>query len=459
MLKYISTFLVFISLNTYGFGVDICFNKANAKEPLIKNCLNLGEECRTSHLSHKQALSCRLKALYTGVSGLATKNKIAGARSLLHSDATYFMAQLIGFDAWQAYQMMIYSEATDQTQYTAFNQKGLQILTDAESKKCRDNWHDAARKCLLITPEVKGVSKFSFQTGGMLLHLHARFSADGKSLPIPSFPTDYFSPTNQPYENLLTNFRAWVFNERHDACAAGITQIMSLPDAIHSPCQQSQYTLRSPMSFFSLGLAKLTIPFVTQLGTLIIEKPESNSTSTPVLANNKSFQTYITPHEVAFAKMGIFVHALADRYSHHMCIDSSYFYQKSNDNYTSIYSSLYCGQGSHFLWHVWEQGTNQTNHNLGIEHQTMKPALEAVYDQLLAYAQYKNIAINPTLDKQAIIDDLILVLQTFDPLERLQKMVALMEKNKLLPLPGHGSTADDSVDKWLTLAGAPNKQK
>lgn len=460
MIKRLGLLALLTSLNTYGFGVDVCFSSPNTGKSTIRNCLNTKKSCRTSHLDSKKAIGCRLRALYDGVSGLSGANAIIGGRSLVHSDSTYLMAQLIGFSAWQAYQMMIYSEATDQAKYTAFNEKGEQILTDAESEQCRANWNqDAPHNCLILTPELNGIYKFNFDTGGMLLHLHARYSTQNKLPPVPLFPTDYFSEENREYENLLTNFRAWVFDEREDACAAGITQKMVWPETIHSPCAPTQYTLKSPMSLFSLGLSKLTIPFVTQLGTLILEKVDANNPSSYILAHNKSFQNYITPHEVSFAKIGIFVHALADRYSHHMCIDSSYFYQKTNQNYTSVYSAPYCAQGSHFLWHVWEQGTHQTNQNLSIEHQTMRPALGAVYEQLIAYAKYENIPINQAIHKQEILDDLILVLQTFDPKERLQKMVELMEKNNILPLPGHGSAANYSADKWLDLAGAPNQVK
>jgi hypothetical protein len=175
---------------------------------------------------------------------------------------------------------------------------------------------------------------------------------------------------------------------------------------------------------------------------------------THVLANDDSFHPYITPHDVDYAKMGIFVHILGDRHSHHMCTDPSYFYRQSDGNYTSDYSSVDCAQGSHFLWHVWEQGTNQSTENLSIVHQTMRPALEEVYDELRAYAKHQGITINQNLSKQAIVNDLIAVLQVYDPTERLDNMVKLMEKNKLLPLPGHGSAAKYSVDEWLKRAGA-----
>lgn len=448
--------LIFLmSFNAHAFGVDVCFNDPASGEPPIRNCLGVGQACRTSNLSLTQELSCRVKAVTDGISGLGDGNAIVGGRNMVHSDSTYLMAQLIGFSAWQAYQMMIYSEATDQAEYTAFDQKGAKILTDAQATHCREAWGpDVPRECLILTPEVNGIYKFNYHTGGMLLHYHARFSPSGNSPPGLVYPIDYFDPANLPYENILTNFRAWVFDKREDACAAGITKDMTPVHALRSPCDTSSHILKSPMNFFALGVSKLAIPFTTQLGTLMIEERNQSGVSTDVFANNDSLQAYVAPHEMVYAKMGIFVHVIGDRYSHHMCTDRSYVYAESDGNYTSDYSSLYCAQGSHFLWHVWEQGTNQSDENLSIAHQTMRPALEVVYDQLIDYATYQGIPVNQKLVKQAIINDLISVIQIYDPKERLDQMVQLMEKSKVLPLPGHGSVAQLSVDEWLKRAGA-----
>jgi hypothetical protein len=453
-LLVVLTSCLIISMHAYAFGVDVCFNDPSSGETPIRNCIDVSDACRTSNLSVTDELTCRINAVGSGVSGLFDGNAIIGGRSLIHSDSTYVMAQMIGFSAWEAYQMMIYSEATDQSEYTPFDQTGKQILSDAEIAACHQTWGKTApNACLLITPELNGISKFNYYTGGMLLHLHARFSSDENLPPEPYFPADYFSSTHRPYEKLLTNFRAWVFNTRPDACAAGITQEHNADTAA---CEQTNSFLKSPMNFFALGFSKLAIPFVTKLGTLIIEEYDNDEgVLTHVLANDASFQNYIKPHDVAYAKAGIFVHALADRYSHHMCTDHSYFYQLPDGEYNSHYSSLYCAQGSHFLWHAWEQGTIQTNANLETQHQTMRPALEAVYDQLQLYAKHTHTKINPLLDKEKIINDLIHVLEKVDPKERLDSMVGLMEDYKLLPLPGHGSAAKLSLDAWLKKAGAP----
>lgn len=58
------------------------------------------EECRTSNLPPAQAVACRGEAFADSLSGLSGANGIIGGRSLVHSDSTYLMAQLIGYTPW-----------------------------------------------------------------------------------------------------------------------------------------------------------------------------------------------------------------------------------------------------------------------------------------------------------------------------------------------------------------------
>jgi hypothetical protein len=133
-------------------------------------------------------------------------NGIIGGRSLVHSDSTYLMAQIIGYTPWQAYQIAIYNEATDQSDYVPFDQSGRQLLDDNAISQCRSDWGlGMPRDCLIITKEMNGVSRFNDESGGMLLHLHARYSPDGQEPPVIGLPADYLSPENAPYEPILTN--------------------------------------------------------------------------------------------------------------------------------------------------------------------------------------------------------------------------------------------------------------
>lgn len=447
--KLVVFFFGFGMANVYGFGVDVCFNSP-ATIPIIQNCINVDSACRTSNLTLLQEVSCRATALSDSMSGLSGSNNIIGGRSLVHSDSTYLMAQLIGFTPWQAYQIMIYDEATDQSDYVPYNQNGAQMLTDNEIKDCRDHWGSSMpNQCLIITRVMSGIYKFNYNTGGMLLHLHARFSPDGNPPPALPYPTDYLSNANKPYEVLLNNFHEWVFDERFNACSSGIVRPDATPDARAPSCQDSSSSLYSPMYFFASGFSQKPIPFVTKLGSLIINESTPNT-----IATDTSFDAYITPHEVTYAKPGIFFHVLADRYSHHLCTDRSYFYQKTDGDYTSIYSKVLCAQGSHFLWHAWEQGTNQNTSNLATQYQTMQPALEAIFDQLVAYRKYLGKTVN-SVDKAALMNEFMSVLAIEDSVTRLNHMVNLMEAHGALALPGHGTTASLTIDQWLALAGAP----
>lgn len=440
--------------SVYAFGQDVCFEPISGTTVnKIVNCIGVGELCRTSHLTPILQGLCRLAATGDSLSGL-NGSTVVGGRSLVHTDATYVMAQLIGYTPWQAYQMAIYSEATDQSYYTPFDQNGNPLLSSDTIASCQEQWGSAMdNACLLTTPQVNGLSRFDADSGGMWLHLHARYSVDGQMPPRQPFPVDYLSPEYAQSEKLLNDFHAWVFDDKSTMCVYGLTQDQ---EGNPADCASSSEVINSSISFTAVGLEQLKIPFVTSLGTFRINDTD-HSGQNPVLATDDSLQAYLTPQDADYAKMGMFVHTLGDRYSHHMCIDRSYFFQTDNHDYQTSFDTVYCAQGSHFLWHVWEQGTTQNQTNLDSQFQTMRPALEAMYTQLLMYAQHKNIEVNTQVDREEIIDKLISVVEIYDPAERLSQMVQLMEAYQILPMPGHGSVADLSNEEWLSLAGAPLK--
>ena len=59
------------------------------------------------------------------------------------------------------------------------------------------------------------------------------------------------------------------------------------------------------------------------------------------------------------------------------------------------------------------------------------------------------------MDRDAVIAGLVEVLGVYKPERRLRRMVVLMQRQGVLPRPGHGAVADLGLAQWLTLAGAP----
>jgi len=89
-------FAVFLpSQFAHAFGVDVCFNDPASGQAPIRNCIGVEEVCRTSNLDATQQLQCRVAATADSLSGLSGTNAIIGGRSLVHSDSTYLMAQLL----------------------------------------------------------------------------------------------------------------------------------------------------------------------------------------------------------------------------------------------------------------------------------------------------------------------------------------------------------------------------
>lgn len=451
-LRILLALLTFHALPAQSFGVDVCYTSPSSGLALIRNCIGVEEECRTSNLQPVQQVTCRQEAFTDSLSGLTGTNGIIGGRSLVHGDSTYLMAQLLGYTPWEAYQIMMYNEATDQKYYLPFDQAGRQLLDGDTVNQCLADWGAAMpRQCLLTTKIINGVYKFKFQTGGMLLHLHARYSPDGNPPPAIDLPANYFSPANAPYEPLLTNMQDWAFDRRQDACVAGILVRNTGGAPASIPCEVRERVIKSPQSVFALGVPELQIPFYSNLGILIINEDDQGQ----VLATDGSFQKFLTPHQLAFAKLGIFLHVFGDRISHHMCTDRSWFQQEASGDYISDYDQVYCAQGSHFLWHAWEQGTEQDSHNLDSEFQTMRPALQGVWAQLVEHARIRNLQARAGFNDADLIDELVLLLGIYDPVVRLDAMVDLMESYALLPLPGHGSATNLTLDQWLDQAGAP----
>ena len=78
-------------------------------------------------------------ALMKEVAGLP--KRMEGSRSMLHTDATYFIAQALGYSPEAAYQIVSYNQATDLGVYQPFDETGHRLvpLATCEQKQlyCR----------------------------------------------------------------------------------------------------------------------------------------------------------------------------------------------------------------------------------------------------------------------------------------------------------------------------------
>ncbi|TAK78361.1 MAG: hypothetical protein EPO11_01335 [Gammaproteobacteria bacterium] len=410
------------SSSVFAFGQDLCFG-----QPSISNCINIPTECRTDKLEFKELQYCKQIALTDAMNAMFVSTTVTGGRSMVHLDSTYYLAQIIGFKPVEAYQIAIYDEAADTGQYNAFNQDGTQILSNEEIQNCAVN-RNKDKKCLLITPMLSGVTRFNNTSGGMLLHLPARYA--DQPIPPATYPTDYLlTPELDKY---LANLKDWAFGTYPYACVGGIT------DEAHQ-CVESTPShpaiIHGNIPFLATDVAQ-PVKLNAILGEQIINEGSKGGLTPTVYASQ--IDAYVYPHRGELAKLGLFLHALQDRYSHHHCSDASYI-APSEHGYEAHFDNTACAQGIHMLAHGWEAGTRQSDINLiQADDHTVGPALSVTYDQLLAYAESYGVRVNQHLDKEKILSELLLRLSIEDPVERLNAMVGLFKEKGLVPLPGHG---------------------
>lgn len=449
-LSLITSALIALTLHTQhseAFGVDICFNDTSVDPDSIRNCIGVGEACRKQPLEAVKAVRCRVKATADSLSGLTGSNAIIGGRSLVHSDSVYALAQLLGYSPWQAYQILIYAEATDQSSYEPFDQNGLLMMSPESMEACYEQDMGSEQACLAITPLLLGLYKFNDTNGGQLLHEHARYAAS-PDIPDTTFPTSYTSAENAANEVLINNLRAWAFGERDDLCVAGITKDIGNP---LSACV-SEGHLDFPMYFFAFAYAK-AVPFRAELGVMMI-----NDDPLVMASTSSAGMADFLPHDPDMARLGIYLHSLADRVSHHMCTDRSTMYPTGDGNFNTDFSSKGCAQGSHFLWHVWEQGTDQRAIE-GQDFRTMAVALNLLWEELKTRGEMLGVVTKDSISQpqDTAIDQLVEVLGIFDPRDRLNAMVDFMETNGITPLPGHGRYQGTTLEDWLVDAGAQHQ--
>ena len=441
----VPVFLLLINVPVRAMGVDACFNDPEQTDDIIRNCIGVRERCRQEPLEPPRlAAKCRVLAINDSLSGLSGTNAIIGGRSLVHSDSTYVIAQVLGYSAWQAYQIMIYAEATDQSSYEPFDQEGLRLMTVDEIISCYEQSMLANDNCLAITPELPGLYKFNDTNGGQLLHEHARYYATAEPPPITPFPTDYFSPANAPREVLLNNLRAWAFGERDDLCIAGITTDIGDP---LSACLEDG-RLDFPMYFFGFAYGE-AVQFEAVLGVLLL-----NDNQDALVSSTNVDMTDYLPHDPGMARMGIYLHSLADRISHHMCTDRSHMYPTGENSFDTTFDQWSCAQGSHFLWHVWEAGTDQSKVH-SQDFRTIEVALDVIWDELEQRGRQLGFVEDADAQRKSeTIEGLIGVLGIYDSDSRLDAMVDLQARLNVVQLPGHGQYANQSIGQWLQQVGA-----
>lgn len=422
-ISFLSIAVIFLlSGRAFGFAEDVCFTD----DGRILDCQPWPEDCELNETS--QICATKVVANITQQNLQATRGPGSG-RSTIHLDATYILAQSVGFSSEQAHLIAAYDQATDIAQYVPRKRSGELIIAP---ELCENSVEGL---CRYVSRDVTGVTRSSFATGGQLFHFIPPTNFDA---PRPQTYVDGQNPevSNARTEGILHHVRRWAENGEL-FCTGGMTNFNRRDNsyATGDACFGSRFfqgVIRNVMPI----VANLTLNFRNNTGPQRI----AGSAWTPIEASD--FSQYVGNQNAAFARIGVYMHALQDRVSHSLCLDDSFFHgptgRWSERVFEANAASPECTQDLHFIRHSWETGVDQSQ--LLPQNRTTEAALRVSYEELLRFAEMLGLERARAYDgsyREEVITTLIDALSVSAGDGRVDALTDSAKSLGLQPLPGY----------------------
>ena len=382
-LSALSTLAALAPSTAAAFTEDVCFGSGAPAA-----CYAMGD-CAQGD----ESTVCKTRAV------VSAKANLGDGRSMVHFDATYLIARLVGFGMQPAYLIAAYDQATDLGQYVPLDANGDPMVS---ASSCTRSRTDPAA-CTGTTGLIDGLTRTNLATGGSFLHLSMPFNPDGTDL--VSEPDDqYPDPTDHDHEVLLSNLRAWVYDS-DPLCVGGLS------DWDSGACWGS-----SP---FPSGVLWGDVPIVGYTDGVEVDVDMGVQTvKTAGSVPSTSMALAMPATHVNYAKVGIYMHLLQDRVSHYLCGNASVMYEDPTnpEDVFADYSADECDQPHHAIRHAWE-----TSYPINGEYEATRAALELTWDELYDYAVFRGVASASAASatyKDAWIDAIIMNLEIADAEDR-----------------------------------------
>lgn len=404
--KRIALMSLLFSSNVFAFGDDVCYFPTFDQQ--VINCYQLPDPCLDDNPDNDTqcANAVLLNAMQAG-----TDTDIL--RSSLHSDATYLLAQAVGFNKDQAFSIASYNQAMDHGVYTARN-----LLGEPLGGEYSD------------TANINGLNRGNFISGGNLLHFVT--PANGAENGLEP------NKTNPHEEPLLAHVRLWALASYRQTidqfCTGGITNVSAKGDyATGVGCYKTNLGHDADLAIAIRNLQGGSNQISSSTGTQIIQQGSPNNGLPKVYADD--FDQHVGIDIAKEARIGVYLHVLQDRISHHICLDSSSLTGPGIDGnfWLADLSNEECAQDIHVLRHAYEQATDYDQ--LDTSDQTTLAALKATYSELQLFAQLNNL--QPVInDAEPLMENIAETLKIVDAVTRLESIAQISCDNQLNPYPG-----------------------
>ena len=346
-----------------AFSEDLCWPTDASG---LVSCTPLPQACEPAGSVSGTCLTAAV-AVYATVPGYAH------ARSALHADVSYLLAQAVGFAAEDAYWIAAYDQAVDLGRYEPVDRTGAAVGGGQ-----------------LATAVIDGFERNNLADGGVYYHFIApRAPRTGPPQPVDGLHPDV---SDAQIEGFLAHLRAWAMEGAgtgRPICTDGLSSDTGLDYALGPSCFQRVGGQPAQIDGTISVFATQSVSFQSFTGTQVVVSDQQPGG--PVHGSDFDNVVGGDPARSANARLGIYLHALADRISHHVCTDSSVLAGPRGlaQGFDVDMSHAECTQGTHALRHIWEIGVDPAL--LAPEHRTLEAALEAIYDELLAFAAARGV--------------------------------------------------------------------
>ena len=357
--------LVAAPRRAHAFAEDLCYIPGGGP---IQSCAPLPAACLPAGTISP--------ACYTAIlaTDAAQGSSFDSGRSSVHTDITFLLAEAVGFSETDAYWIAAYDEATDLGSFEPRDNSSVVVGTG--------EW---------ATADIGGLVRGDFTSGGVLLHFVSPYN-NGSSTPPAGINGLAPDPTNAATEPTLANFRAWALaasSSAKPACTAGLTIQSPQGDyATGAAC----YATGTPIHGSIASIQSVPVPIQATTSLQVIQDPSGGpQTFAPMfdalVATDGAGDTSAT--HAQDARLGVYLHVLADRITHHVCTDQSVIAGPNAFGFQIAMTNADCDQPIHLLRHAWETGTNFAQ--LAAQDRTTEAMLVTIYTELVTIAKQRGV--------------------------------------------------------------------
>jgi len=337
--------LLVCSPDASAFSEDVCYSYAVAgakSGPIVPkpfNCWDL--QCNDHPEDAKRPGAC----VVTGLATLVDAAVIEGVhvRNSLHFDVTYLLARLHGMRLDDARKLAVYNEATDLGKYQHYDQSGVRVIDDSV--------------------DIEGVRRTNFSTSGFWLHFVPWFRGDGGAdESILTYTPGTGSAAPFPIsERPLNHLRAWAFGQQNELCEFGLTEGNGATGTCLGTGQPT--TLYWDLPVLSGPHDLVDVRMRQTVGLQWQRTKRVEGASDDCKDRDTCYDRAYSSKNASIEALGIYLHSLGDRLSHHHCsdgsaIDTAWRGEGAPNNPASLYLFYpdICGTVAHTALHYAETG-------------------------------------------------------------------------------------------------------